>query len=521
MKKTFILIKKHIGGINELILSLYSSFVFSSYSFIVNKSFINVLRGVIVCVFLSFLFCPVFLRYLSKLDSDKLFKNENENYGKKLRALFYLIPLAVFLFHYIAFYPGGYMPDTIDQFAQTVDNHYNDWHPVLQTLIALKLPLLLTGGWAGAPALFQLLLFSAVIGYSTNRIMDYSNKKYAVIALTFILINPQINCASVILWKDYTFAAFALLLTAFTMNIVYTKGEWIKKPVNTVLFVLLLTVLTLTRHNAILFTLPVLIAVLFYVTKKRGALIVLCTVLLVAGIKYPLYSAMKVEAPDSRQIETLGMPMTIIGAVASEGPDSLDDEIREFAFKIIPEKNWKKNYELGTYNSIKYNDKSDNEVIEKYGAKKIIPYMFRCFLKSPLICVKAFVKLTDPIYTLTDDYNALDYPYVANNEFNIFPKGIEALQLPVFLHIELSNIVLPYLTVYIGAMHMLLLVFALMKCKLNKKRSITRLLFVLPVFAYNFGTSLFLSSYLDSSRFFLYTFMITPVLMTIINKKET
>ena len=74
-------------------------------------------------------------------------------------------------------------------------------------------------------------------------------------------------------------------------------------------------------------------------------------------------------------------------------------------------------------------------------------------------------------------------------------------------------IVFPWGFMYIGAMHLILIVVVLAKCRFRKWEDWKRIFLVLPVFVYNWGTTLLLTGAPDSARFFFYTFMVVPVVL--------
>lgn len=511
------------AGLNGLLLLLYLTLVFLT-SVIVSNSFtsyyllIALLLGV---VFFAFV-CPAVIKFLSKRQIVCTSPKQTAKFPRTaaIRSICYLLPLCIFLFYYISWYPGSFSPDSVNQYGQTVSGQYNDWHPVLHTLLAFKLPLTLTGGWVGSIVLFQVIVFSAVLGYSFDTIYQYTNAKYTIFSMAFILCNPQTDYLSIHPWKDVSFAVGALLLLTYAFRIYITKGEWIRKPLNAVLFVTAAALTTLLRHNALLFTGPLTLAALLYVTKKRGVILCLGILTLIAGIKFPLYSALGVEKPDQRQVETLGLPMTVIGAAVTYTPELLDEEILEFAYQVAPKEVWEEKYSYGTYNSVKWDDRTNNDVIEKYGASKVISMMFRCMIASGYETCKALTALTNAVYTITDEYNIALYPGVAQNEFGITYTINGHLAGVCNAYRDVVNDYFSYPIFHLGITHLLLILSVLSKCQLTKWRDWKKILFIIPVFFYNYGTTLLLTSYADAERFFFYTFLLLPTLLMVMFREN-
>ena len=66
--------------------------------------------------------------------------------------------MAVLGFCFLAVNPGGFDGDPGVQLREAVTGNYRDYYPLLHTLIAFRLPLMLTGGWFSSVILFQILL---------------------------------------------------------------------------------------------------------------------------------------------------------------------------------------------------------------------------------------------------------------------------------------------------------------------------------------------------------------------------
>jgi hypothetical protein len=72
---------------------------------------------------------------------------------------------------------------------------------------------------------------------------------------------------------------------------------------------------------------------------------------------------------------------------------------------------------------------------------------------------------------------------------------------------------LDYLFFYIGTMQLLVVAAVLATKKLNDINDIKKVLFCIPLFAYNIGTSLLLTGISDIHRFFYYSFLIAPIIV--------
>ena len=515
MKRQTKIVIDYYEGINGILLFLYISLVLSAYAIAVNDSVVAILRQIVFSLIFSAVAVPLAFRAVKKLTENRLESGQIEQISDiTLKIVFYLIPFLFFLFRFINCYPGIFSYDSIVQYTQAIDNEYNDWHPVIHTLIAYKLPLTLTGGWFGSIILEQIILLALSMGYSLSSIMKHTNKTTAFVVFLFYLLNPKLGNISVYAWKDVTFTTFTLLTVTYCFNVFFSKGEWLKKPFNTAVFIPVFVITTMIRHNAVLFTFPLMFAIVFYVEKKRFVFIFLSSLLLIGVVKYPLYSALGVTAPGNRQIETLGLPMSVIGEVVAHDPASLDDYTKEFAYKIAAPEVWEKTYVNG-FNSVKYKETSNNDVIEEYGRAEVFRIMFRCVKASPLYAMKGFITVTCPAYSITGN----ELPGILDSDYGEYGEGnLNSFEMINRQYSRFCAVVVPFLFFFLGCIHLAILTVFFAKYRLNTLEGWKRALFVLPLFINNFGTMFLMTSNYDYIRISFYSFMTAPLLLILLLK---
>jgi len=516
LKKQISRFMRYINGIQGLILILYTTFIFSAYFFYTTGQVIYYwIRWTLFVFVLSALVCPWIIRWLKEKDFCRAEEAERiRRKDRKWRLIFLLVPLSVLLLKYIVYYPGGMSPDSIVQYQQAVTGNYNDWHPVIQTILSFTLPLKLTGGWIGSIVLFQVIVLSLTITYALLTIREYAGDRFAFLSMLFMVLNPAVTNTAMFPWKDVTFAIGALLLASVSFRICMTHGKWITKPVNAVVFAVIAALTSVVRHNGPLFTIPLVLAVVLWVGFRKTILVCAGIVILVAGIRIPLYSALGVQPAGERKIEVLGLPLNVIAVVAKYAPQDLDEETLAFVQEAGPKEVWNR-YNYGNFNNVKWESGFDESVVEKH-AGRILPMAWSCFTRNPVEALRGLIRLTDVVYTICDDYVYLDFPYLAIEGYGFEKGGIPALQT---VNEQISLIlftILPWLFLYIGAMHYGLLALALARFRLNRWKDWKRLFFVFPVFFYNCGTALLLTSAHDSARFFCYTFLVTPVMAALL-----
>lgn len=69
-------------------------------------------------------------------------------------------------------------------------------------------------------------------------------------------------------------------------------------------------------------------------------------------------------------------------------------------FSVAPKENWETLYKCGSFNSIKREDGTNQDIIEETGVAEILSMTIRAVMKAPISSLKAFFILTDMVYTL-------------------------------------------------------------------------------------------------------------------------
>lgn len=450
----------------------------------------------------------------------------NEVYEKKIytkKFFFYFVVTLIFLtLYYIARYPGIYCMDTARQLKWSIDGTYYDWHPALHTLLAYTIPYKIFG----IPGIVyvQIVFFSIALAYMMAVFYRYGmKKKLRLIIYAFIMLNPMTGYMMMIAWKDSAFAILTLLLTVIVVELVYSEGEILASRWVVISVAVILAVCTLVRHNAVLFTVPMMICIISIAVKqrKKAFCVVVISLLLVLLIKGPLYRALGVYKPNQRVVETTGMCMVMMGNAYVQNSDFMSDEAVQFLEDVRNPLFWGNCYKLGDWNRVKWAEKESSlDEMDAIGASRIIGYTFDTVARCPNETLRAFLAVTGMIWKIDGDtpwdecLEYFDSNYIGNK---IFQNDIEHVLIK-FQPSEfgqwlksiiddyksiIKNSVFKYLFYYIGIFDMILLVYALYL--LSQKGCLKSIAIIMPVFAYNFGTALLLSGF--DWRFFYYTFL--------------
>lgn len=502
-----------------------SEIIFGMYLFLIMLTSIcvaiycgwRVYESFIVILLLSvLLLVPKFHQWIGKFSFSPI---QNVSRKNKIQVFGIAggITLVVLLFCYIGFYPGTFSPDSIWQYEQVLKGSYNDWHPVWHTLLVFTLPLKLTG-WSGSIVLFQIIYFSLLIGYMAVLIYVYSGRVYASLSVAFILLNPFTLEIVMYPTKDVAFAISATLCMLYAMNIYFTNGKWSNKLYRIVLFAFMLVSATLFRHNGILFTSFLLLALYFYMQRKRWRLLFIMTIVALIVIKIPLYIF---SNPSQRILETMGLPLSVIINVAKESPECLNDETSDFVADLMNnQSDWKAHHDISGLNSVKWDEHGrlyiNNTAIEKVGYSGILRMMCHCFFVAPKESLKAVGGLTIPVYGL--EVNGRAFIDVAPNEFGLKYGGVKTFSKieDCYCHIVYSSPLCIFFT--IGFTILVMLAFILFKSNFRSFEDWKRIFLCIPIFTYNFGTMLLLSGH--DVRFFYVSFLVCPLVVLIMAGKR-
>lgn len=459
------------------------------------------------------LLVPKISRFITNL---KGYNSETSDIKWNIFGLYSLLSFCLFFFWFMAYLPGGFSADSIDQFKQALNGHYDDWHPVLHTLLLFTLPFKLTGSVASI-VFFQTILFSIVLGLLASSVYMYIGKKWTAICLMPIIISPWTLDIAMFPWKDVLFSLGAVLCMICAVSIYFRRDLQMLSIWKIVLFSVLLAFTTILRHNGVLFTAALVLALFFYMPKKRWMFLVSIFIFVVGVVRGPLYSALDAKTPGYRIVETMGFPLTVITYVAKSCPGCLDTETAGFVDSLTaPVPNWKNKYDLTGFNSIKHiDDGVDFDVIERAGRIKILKMMLNCFLNAPAQSAVAVGAMTSIVYGL--EVNCDNDPGIMPNDFEIVYCGSKTLQSLVVLY---TNVVrktpVRFFISTIGMPLIIMIAFILFRSRFTKC-DLKRALLCSPIFAYDLGTMLFLSG--AESRFFYVNLLICPLVVVIMLRK--
>lgn len=430
--------------------------------------------------------------------------------------LYTVLSLMILGIWFISSAPGSYQDDNIAQFGQAIKNSYDNWHPVWHTLVCFKLPLMMTGS-ADSVVLFQIIMFSLVMGYMCATVRYHQGPVWTAGVFFFIMLNPYTGYS--LMWpnKDNGFAICALFASVELFRIVKEGREIEYGPVRCGILGFILATATLFRYNGILFTGMFIVILVFFLKPRKWVVTLAVFIASYALVQGPLVKVIDADIKDTELIQIVGMPMSIIGNVTKETPELLDEETRDFVYNIAPADVWETRYMRGNFNLMKYGGIYNPDTIENSDFFTISAMALRCAIVSPQAALESFFSLTDFVYGFdTQDKADIDIckRFILDNDLGITYHGSEKLASVLDLYYKVVK--LSGLNIFrkLGFMIFMIIAVLLAKTSLSSKDKRRMILVAIPILIYDLGTMMLLSGH--DSRFFFLNFTICPLVTLLI-----
>ncbi len=497
---------------NECLLALYMLLIIISSVFLYVTHSKLILAGIIVVLFVVYFVISHFI--LGWLAQREFTMREDfaTSGGIPVFVLTTLACLAVLMVWFVAYCPGSFEEDNIAQYGQALTGKYDSWHPIWHTILFYTLPLKITGRASGI-VLFQMICFSLGVGYMCSTLYKYAGLVYTAVIFALVVLNPFTGYILLYPFKDVAFAIMGVVAMCIAVRMSIPQDSiYSDKWYFCALLGFVLANATLFRYNGVLFTGMLLIALLFNVHRRQWLMIVAGFVLTMIVVRGPVYHLVDAEISGTEVVQTVGLPMSVIGNAVKETPDLIDPEITEFAYSYAPREVWEERYARGNFNLMKYGGVHNPGVVEETGALKITAMAAKCFVQSPQASFDALFALTDFVYGLdTQDKADIDIMHsdIIDNDYGIAYAGFEGL----------AGVLERFARAYklggwnfirkLGFGILVLIAVILSRLRWTSAASWKRVILCLPVLAYDFGTMLLLSGH--DARFFYISFLVCPV----------
>jgi hypothetical protein len=242
-----------------------------------------------------------------------------------LNVIYYSLPMIlVWSIYLLAFYPGMMSADSMVQWEQIITGQFVNHHPVFHTLLLWVITRIYFSPVAIAIA--QIVFMALTAGVWFAFFQELGIKKWVIWIAVFVFSVIPVNGTMVnTLWKDIPYGIAVLGLTYFLLRIIYSSGKWIKSWKKIILFGIVLSFVSLLRHDGLIVALgSILLITLFYPRNwKSWVLTLLLFILLYYGITGPLYNFLDVQ--ESTALEDSSLSLYEMAAYSL--PESQPDQI--------------------------------------------------------------------------------------------------------------------------------------------------------------------------------------------------
>ncbi|MCL2721017.1 MAG: hypothetical protein FWD47_06720 [Treponema sp.] len=514
----------------NIILVLYITIVVILHNINFSLSFKTIIISSLILFIVLYAINKIFiLEYdisISRNDKQEMFSRKTIYIFLISSAIIYII----FMVNFTAYYPGGISTDNVDQWKQVQSNTYDNLHPAIHSMI-IWLITRIVNNYAFVVKV-QILFFSLMTGYMAATIVSWGIKIRWVVVLLFYIISPQTTYGILLYaWKDNAFTISLMCLSAYMINIVFSEGLWLRKWYNIISFSIIFALASLLRHNGIFFTIPVLIFLILFIRKGKlfTILTIIACLLTVNSVTNGIYKKANVEYHEGHTyFEAVGLPMTMLGGILVNKPDALDDDTKQFLFKIASEQYWRRNFRTGDYNSIKWPlYEHQKNIIRDVPPEDFIKMSLQAVKNAPEEALREAIALTN--YVWNPFYREGDVIYWNNGSqlgFMYTRAEMEHIQPTKEKYIEINNkikevreLITPYrLSTSIGLNMLLLLIVGVYS--INRNLGLKSIFLFIPSAAFNICSMLLISG--PEWRYFHFNTVITlPLIIALLARVKT
>lgn len=164
--------------------------------------------------------------------------------------LFSLPIIGVWIFFLLIFFPGFVTNDAFFELRQFVSGQYNDWHPILYTiLIGLITKVYFS---PASVVIFQILIVSIAYAWGLGELASMGVSRRILWVLAILCSIAPFNIVLILsLWKDIPYSVCIFLLSVIFLKTVNSQGRWLLNPWHWVGLGFTLGAVALFRANGI------------------------------------------------------------------------------------------------------------------------------------------------------------------------------------------------------------------------------------------------------------------------------
>lgn len=357
-----------------------------------------------------------FERYKERVLKKEIVRIENPaQKAWKVRLVATACFMCVMMLAWMSYYPGGYPGDAVSQFEQAENDFYNDWHPIIHTLI-IKFILTICDNEA-AVVLFQMMLLSILVGKVAGLAYECGFKERTIyISVIVFGLLPNQFTTNILPLKDYLYTYALLWLTLLFIELA-RNVECIKR-VSCVIRISLAMFFTFAlRHNGVVPYLFAVILLLVLAVKFRKrirqyvCLSVALSMMLIGIYRIPVFSALNVTANSVTPYMTM---FCAVGSCLNKGK-LLSEHTMNKLEQVMPLEDWQEYYDrfLG-HDRYMFEREGGMDLTDFSGAEAFSIYL-EALVRYPDIVIKDRLDGTNLLWDVTmpdESFLAKTFDYV-------------------------------------------------------------------------------------------------------------
>lgn len=420
-----------------IIISLYASlasfaqrFFFEGYS----RMHLSV-AGLVCCVLAFFWFVPVICALLWIMERASVIGSE----GKKRQGKFFLVAFCVYCawqgIVLMAFYPGGFPPDSVSQLFQAIGfERINNAHPALHTLY-FRLILRLGGNRAGLICAVQMAAYAAVTAGFVSLFAGWGIKKWQALlgGLVFLML-PNNVLSEVNAIKDFPYTLSLLWATLCLCRLAEDIGDGCRFSNLAQLSIATFFIYGF-RHNGIvpmafIIILCLVLTVKFFSALRFRLLITaLASLAMLMVYKGPVFAFFDVLSVTQSPFTTM---LCAVGSCVNQGLP-LSDEAVEILESAMPLEDWGKYYSRYEGHDQYYWGRGEDAEykVENIDAKEAFRVYLEALFKYPDVVIKDRLDGMDIMWDVhcpSDSFNEKSYDtiyFMPYSEVFFHTEGME------------------------------------------------------------------------------------------------
>jgi len=301
-------------------------------------------------------------------------------FSRNLFLRHFSIIFTILLVYFLAYFPGIYSPDSLDQVDQAITLNINDWHTPFHTLtffIVLRI-----FKHIGFYVLIQIIFSSILFAWITSKF------KVKEIFIILFFLFPLTSLFLVTAWKDIPWT-LSLIWFSFLVYFSYKENKF-----NLLAFILSLSFIMLFRHNGIILVplLLIFMLILFKDKIKKIGIIFLSLILIYLASYVFFYEVLQVKKTAFRYQKDF---LIISHYVVNNYP--FDEKDKKIIEEIMPFNKIKERYNCLTVNPLFWGNTHFNYekyIKYRYEIRKILFKLifsdFSTFFES-ILCSSSYI----------------------------------------------------------------------------------------------------------------------------------